>query len=147
MTASGPSNTYLWAPPGGLSSTTAATVTANPAITTTYTVTGTIFATGCKNTTIVPVHKATLALNASASPYSVCFQQNGQLNAAASNSLSSYSVASIPFTDKDNSTLSGIGAALGDEGNINVNLGFTFNYFGNWHHRHGTVQETSRPFH
>jgi PKD repeat protein len=40
LTASG-ANTYQWAPPAGLNTTTGAVVTANPATTTTYTVTGT----------------------------------------------------------------------------------------------------------
>lgn len=53
LTASG-ANTYTWAPAGGLSGTTGSTVTANPAITTTYTVTGTS-AAGCTNTTPVTV--------------------------------------------------------------------------------------------
>jgi len=39
LTASG-ATTYSWAPPTGLSATTGATVTANPAVTTTYTVSG-----------------------------------------------------------------------------------------------------------
>lgn len=53
LTASG-ANTYSWSPSTGLSATTGATVTANPASTTTYTVTGTS-ATGCVNTATVTV--------------------------------------------------------------------------------------------
>jgi hypothetical protein len=53
LTASG-ANTYAWSPAAGLSSTTGATVTANPVVTTTYTVTGTNSA-GCSNTTTVEV--------------------------------------------------------------------------------------------
>ena len=48
-TASG-ANTYAWSPPTGLSATTGTTVTANPAATTTYSVTGTDV-NGCTNTT------------------------------------------------------------------------------------------------
>ncbi len=43
----GQSVTYLWAPSSGLSSTTVATPTANPLITTTYTVTATETSSGC----------------------------------------------------------------------------------------------------
>jgi len=131
LTASGNSNSYGWTPSAGLSSITAPTVTANPAVTTTYVVTGTIFATGCKNTASVTIYKVNLAVNAFGSPYSVCFNQNGQLNSTAVNTLSSYSVESIPFSDMDLSTLTQTNGPTGDEGNTTVNLGFTFNYFGN----------------
>jgi hypothetical protein len=50
LTASGTSNTYVWAPATGLSATTGATVTASPTSSTSYTVTGTITATGCTAT-------------------------------------------------------------------------------------------------
>jgi gliding motility-associated-like protein len=53
LTASGAS-TYTWSPATGLSSTTDASVTANPTTTTTYTVTGT-GAGGCQNSTNVTV--------------------------------------------------------------------------------------------
>jgi hypothetical protein len=53
LTASG-ANTYTWSPAAGLSSTTGATVTANPVVTTTYTVTGTN-TVGCTGTTTVEV--------------------------------------------------------------------------------------------
>jgi gliding motility-associated-like protein len=52
LTASG-ATTYLWSPATGLSATTGASVTANPATTTTYTVAGTT--NGCNNTTTVTV--------------------------------------------------------------------------------------------
>jgi subtilisin-like proprotein convertase family protein len=55
LTASGTSNTYAWTPATGLSATTGATVTASPISTTTYTVTGTITATGCQNSMPVTV--------------------------------------------------------------------------------------------
>jgi gliding motility-associated-like protein len=63
LTASG-ANTYSWSPATGLSATTGSSVSANPAATTTYTVTGTA-ATGCINTTTVVVTvtpPATLAI-------------------------------------------------------------------------------------
>lgn len=53
LTASGAS-TYSWAPGIGLSATTGSTVTANPAATTTYTITG-VSSAGCANTTTVTV--------------------------------------------------------------------------------------------
>ncbi|MBK7181762.1 MAG: gliding motility-associated C-terminal domain-containing protein [Bacteroidetes bacterium] len=53
LTASGAS-TYAWSPATGLSATTGTTVSANPAATSTYTVTGTT-AAGCSNTTTVIV--------------------------------------------------------------------------------------------
>ena len=53
LTASG-ATSYNWSPSTGLSSTTGATVTANPTTTTTYTVTGTN-SNGCSNTTTVSI--------------------------------------------------------------------------------------------
>jgi subtilisin-like proprotein convertase family protein len=55
LTATGNSNTYAWTPATGLSGTTGATVTASPTSPTTYTVTGTITATGCQNSNVVTV--------------------------------------------------------------------------------------------
>src|SRR3989338_3104521 len=52
LTASG-ATTYSWSPPGGLSATTGASVTANPVVTTVYTVTGTIG--GCTGTATATV--------------------------------------------------------------------------------------------
>ena len=71
LTAIGAS-TYVWSPASGLSSTTGATVTANPAATTTYTVTGTS-AAGCVNTaavtvTIKPLPVVTVSSNAAICP-------------------------------------------------------------------------------
>jgi|GEM_PF-6828338 len=53
LTAAG-ADTYSWSPATGLSATTGTTVTANPLITTTYTITG-IDINGCSNTTQVTV--------------------------------------------------------------------------------------------
>ena len=53
ITASGAQD-YVWSPSAGLSSTTGATVTADPTTTTTYTVTGTDI-NGCTNSTLVTV--------------------------------------------------------------------------------------------
>jgi hypothetical protein len=53
ITASG-ANAYTWAPSAGLSATTGATVTANPSVTSTYTITGTSPA-GCSNTSTITI--------------------------------------------------------------------------------------------
>lgn len=55
LTASGNADTYAWTPSGGLNTTTGATVIATPTVTTVYTVTGTITATGCQNSASVTV--------------------------------------------------------------------------------------------
>jgi gliding motility-associated-like protein len=52
LTATG-GTTYSWSPPGGLSATTGASVTANPVVTTVYTVTGTT--SGCSGTATATV--------------------------------------------------------------------------------------------
>jgi len=71
VTASG-ANTYTWAPATGLSATTGASPFANPASTTTYTVTGTS-ALGCTNTTTVTV-TVTPSASLSITPVNVsCF--------------------------------------------------------------------------
>ena len=54
LTASG-ADTYTWSPATGLSATTGTSVTASPEANTTYTVTGTVTATGCQNTATVSV--------------------------------------------------------------------------------------------
>jgi subtilisin-like proprotein convertase family protein len=56
LNATGTATAYTWSPAAGLSSTTGATVTANPALNTTYTVTGTIGATGCTATATTVVN-------------------------------------------------------------------------------------------
>jgi hypothetical protein len=55
LIAAGNSNTYSWSPATGLNTTTGSTVIATPAVNTTYTVTGTITATGCQNSATVNV--------------------------------------------------------------------------------------------
>jgi hypothetical protein len=54
LTASG-ATTYSWSPAAGLSATTGTSVVASPTATTTYSVTGTITATGCQRTALVTV--------------------------------------------------------------------------------------------
>jgi gliding motility-associated-like protein len=74
LTASG-ANTYAWSPATGLSATTGATVSANPAATTTYTVTGTS-ATGCVNTSTVTVTVSPSATLGMSSTNVSCFGGN-----------------------------------------------------------------------
>jgi hypothetical protein len=70
LTASGAS-TYIWSPATGLSSTTGAIVTASPASTQTYTVTGT--SAGCTGSTTVTVNVGTnLTINVTPSSPSIC---------------------------------------------------------------------------
>jgi len=61
LTATGTSTTYAWSPAAGLNTTTGAIVIANPAVNTIYTVTGTITATGCQNSTTVNVNYTPVA--------------------------------------------------------------------------------------
>lgn len=72
LTASGTSNTYSWTPAAGLSATTGASVVANPTINTTYTVTGTITATGCTNTATVNVNATPAAPVITPSAITIC---------------------------------------------------------------------------
>ena len=85
LTASGAS-TYLWSPATGLSSTTGASVTANPATTTTYTVSGTN-ANGCVNTTTVTVTvRSAFAITVSPSSTSIC--EGGSVTLTAAGAVS-----------------------------------------------------------
>jgi PKD repeat protein len=80
--------TYTWAPTTGLSSSTGASVYAQPAITTTYTVTGTD-ANGCVNTSAVTVtvHPLpTIDITASVNP--ICNGQSTILTATGANTYS-----------------------------------------------------------
>jgi hypothetical protein len=81
LTASGGS-TYTWSPATNLSATSGAVVTANPAATTTYTVTGTN-ANGCVNTgTVTVAVNPTPTITASPSPASYCPGGNSILTAS-----------------------------------------------------------------
>jgi len=83
LTASGAS-TYSWAPATGLSATTGASVTANPASTTTYTVTGTS-AAGCSRTATVVVTVNPLPVTTVNSP-TICSGATATLTAAGATS-------------------------------------------------------------
>ena len=65
LTASG-ATTYTWSPATGLSSTTGASVTANPSSTTVYTVTGTT--NGCSTNAVATVQVTVVTANFTASP-------------------------------------------------------------------------------
>jgi gliding motility-associated-like protein len=81
LTASGASS-YTWSPATGLSSTTGATVTANPTNTTIYSITGTD-ANGCSATTSVPVTVNPLPnVIASALPATICVGDASTLTAS-----------------------------------------------------------------
>ncbi|TCZ67202.1 beta strand repeat-containing protein, partial [Flaviaesturariibacter aridisoli] len=80
LTAGGAS-TYTWSPATGLSVTTGASVTASPATTTAYTVTG-ADASGCSNTAQVTVTVNTNpTVTASAAPSSICTGSSSTLSA------------------------------------------------------------------
>lgn len=85
LNASG-ANTYTWSPATGLSSTTGASVTANPTVTTTYTITGTSVA-GCTATatsTVTVNPTPTVTVN---SP-SICVGGSTTLNAGGASTYS-----------------------------------------------------------
>ncbi|MEZ4739085.1 MAG: T9SS type A sorting domain-containing protein [Flavobacteriales bacterium] len=87
LTASGASAGYTWAPATGLSATSGAAVTASPATTTTYTVTG--LNTGCTNSgtaeVTVVVNAGPTAVSANSSASAVCTGGTVDLAGAATN--------------------------------------------------------------
>ena len=96
LSASGNASSYSWTPASGLGSTTGASVSASPLLTTIYTVTGT-GANGCTTTQTKAVNVIPEAsLTATATSTNLCIGSNTSLLATAKNT-SSYSVSSIPF--------------------------------------------------
>jgi hypothetical protein len=83
ITASG-ATTYAWLPTTGLTPSTGATVSANPANTTTYTVTGTD-GNGCSSTATAAITVARIPVISSvtATPSAICVGGNSQLQAQA----------------------------------------------------------------
>ena len=79
LTATG-ATTYTWSPSLGLSATTGAIVTANPSVTSTYTVTG-IASTGCTGSTTVVVTISGLPV-ININPISICNGSTGTLTAS-----------------------------------------------------------------
>lgn len=142
LLASG-ANTYTWLPATGLSSTTIANPVANPAATTTYTVTGTD-GNGCTNTATaaITVLESPSISNVSATPSTICNGGNSQLLANAG-LTSAYTVTSIPYSLTPTpgvgvTTLANAGVAvtalsagtLDDGGWQNQAIPFSFMYFG-----------------
>ncbi|MFZ4544864.1 MAG: hypothetical protein ACOYOA_12500, partial [Saprospiraceae bacterium] len=82
VTSNNANYTYAWGPATGLSATTGATVTANPATTTSYFVTATDPGTLCGNidTVKVTVNQVPLSIDIKASSDSVCFSDNVTLS-------------------------------------------------------------------
>lgn len=107
LTATGNATAYSWSPATGLSSTTGASVTANPQMNTTYTVTGTITATGCTNTatTLVNATPATPVVTPSA--VNICLGSVTTLT-VASRSATTANGAAITIPGGAPSTTSGI---------------------------------------
>lgn len=142
LTASAAS-TYTWLPATGLSATTGASVTANPAATTTYTVTGTN-ANGCVNTATaaITVAESPSFSAATATPASICNGGSSQLQATAA-TTTSYTGVVIPYTliptpGVGVTTLANAGVAvtplasgtLDDGGWQNQAIPFNFMFFG-----------------
>jgi hypothetical protein len=128
LTASG-ADSYSWSPATGLSATSGETVSANPAATTTYTVTG-LGANGCNNTAsaTIGVGNAPTAPVASATPSSICAGGNSQLNASASTPPYVVDAPSGSFIDISSSGTALTGVA--DDSEHNVTLPFTFQFNG-----------------
>jgi gliding motility-associated-like protein len=79
--------TYAWMPPTGLNTTSGAFVTANPLITTTYTVTGTTNGCTAENTITVNVNTA-LSVTVSPSSTVICTGSSTQLSASGASTYS-----------------------------------------------------------
>jgi hypothetical protein len=142
LLASG-ATTYSWLPASGLSSTTIANPTANPAATTTYTVTGTD-GNGCAGTATaaITVSESPSITNISATPSTICSGGNSQLTASAA-TTASYTGSVITYTLTPTpgvgvTTLASGGTAvtplssgtLDDGGWQNQTIPFSFMYFG-----------------
>jgi trimeric autotransporter adhesin len=83
--SAGGAQSYSWDPPAGLSATTGGSVTATPAATSSYTVTGTD-ASGCRNSTAATVTVAPLP-NVTASGTVICIGSSGTISAAGANTF------------------------------------------------------------
>jgi len=135
LTASG-ATTYTWSPGTGLSSTTGSTVTANPATTTTYIVTGSTG--GCTNTATVTVI-VNNSLNVTVSPMNptICPGANVQLSASGANNyvwspslgLSSTTDSIVTASPSTTTTYTVVGNSGGctDSTTVTVNVNSSIN--------------------
>jgi len=137
LTASGAS-TYLWSPATGLDATSGTLVNANPASTTTYTVTGTDL-NGCANTASSTITVAGTPLNpiATATPNNICRGLTSNLTSSAY-FPSSTTVNNYLFSTATGATLADmtgatqvIGSGVDDTPTATpAPIGFNFNYDG-----------------
>jgi hypothetical protein len=127
---------YTWSPTTGLTPTTGSPVSANPAATTTYTVTGTD-ASGCTGTataTITVGQNPTIS-SVTATPPSVCSGGNSQLAAVANSAapVSAYSFATSTGASLDPMVGATTALGSGDDDTPTASpaaIGFTFPYNG-----------------
>ncbi len=131
LTASGAA-TYAWSPAAGLSATTGVTVNASPSITTPYVVTGTD-ANGCINTatSTITVNPMPVITSVTATPATICNNDNSQLKANVSTVANAYQFTSgtstfTPITG--GTTIVGGNADSYFSGTLPI--GFNFNYNG-----------------
>ncbi len=111
LTASG-ANTYSWSPAAGLSAVTGTNVVASPTATTTYSVTGTITATGCQKTATVTVTVNPLPAISGGASVAICNGSSTTLSAtggvtytwAPSTGLSAVTGASVTANPSSNTT-------------------------------------------
>ena len=83
LTASGALN-FSWSPSAGISSTSGTSLTANPILSTTYTIIGTDI-NGCKDTTTLPITVNPLPSAAASPDENICVGSSTQLNATGGN--------------------------------------------------------------
>ncbi|MEN9549042.1 MAG: hypothetical protein RIR12_1633 [Bacteroidota bacterium] len=82
LVATGNASTYTWSPNYGLSATTGASVTANPALNTIYTAVGAITGTGCTSTQTVTVNATPITPVITPSAINICEGAITQLSVA-----------------------------------------------------------------
>jgi PKD repeat protein len=112
-------NTYSWSPSASLSASTGSTVTATPAVTTTYTVTGNLL--GCSSSQQVTVTVSPPPILSVTPSATICAGQSTTLNATGagsylwspSSSLSSSTAASVIANPTSTTTYTVIGNMLG----------------------------------
>lgn len=127
LTASGAS-TYTWLPIAGLTPTTGAVVSANPTVSTNYTVTGTDIngCIGIATATITIVETPSIS-PVTATPSSVCSGGNSQLNVSAG-TTTAYTLSNPSFSST--ACLANPGPTGDDAIQGNNAIGFNFNYYG-----------------